>query len=538
MHEWVDMALRTATLWSRVVRHRFKLIDGSVVLLLTCLAAFYSFEADIFADDEAASSVKTVTLEEVMVIAAVFCAGLTVYAMRRLREAKRETARRIAAEREARTLALHDALTGLPNRRSFDQALQVAIASPPRSGGSHALLMMDLNGFKRINDLYGHQAGDELLTQVGGRLSRSVRDGDLVARLGGDEFAVLAMHTAGAESAMGLATRIMESLALPITTGAGEHQVGVAIGVALLPADGCTADDLLRKADVALYRAKAEKTRHPSAMRFFEAAMDAQAEERDQIERELRDAIKSRSIRPFYQPLVSLDGSGVAGFEALARWTSPRLGAIPPERFIAIAEDAGLIRDLTTLLLEQACADAATWPDEVTLAFNVSGAALQDPLFGLGVMQVLTRSGLRPRRLELEITESALVRDLEAARAALDVLRTVGVRIALDDFGTGYSSLYHLRAFKPDKIKIDRSFVDGMEHDADNAAIVNALIGLGSGLGVTITAEGVETPQQRELLERQGCDQGQGYLFSEAVSAREARAMLDDVATFEQRKAG
>lgn len=520
------------------MRHRLKLIDGSVVLLLTCLAGFYSFEADIFANDETGSSVKTVTLEEVMVIAAIFCAGLTVYAMRRLRESKRETARRIAAEREARTLALHDALTGLPNRRSFDQALQVAIDSPPRSGGSHALLMMDLNGFKRINDLYGHQIGDELLTQVGGRLSHSVRDGDLVARLGGDEFAVLAMHTSGAESATGLATRIMESLALPIITGAGEHQVGVAIGVALLPADGCTPDGLLRKADVALYRAKAEKIHHPSAMRFFEAAMDAQAEERDQIERELREAIKSRSIRPFYQPLVSLDGSCVAGFEALARWTSPLLGVIPPERFIAIAEDGGLIRDLTTLLLEQACADAVTWPDMVTLAFNVSGAVLQDPLFGLGVMQVLTRSGLRPQRLELEITESALVRDLEAARAALDVLRGIGVRIALDDFGTGYSSLYHLRAFKPDKIKIDRSFVDGMEHDADNAAIVKALIGLGSGLGATITAEGVETAQQRALLELQGCDEGQGYLFSEAVSAIEARSMLDDLTTFQRRKAG
>lgn len=520
------MAIHTATLWARLVRHRMRLLDGWAVILLTCLAGFYCFEVDVFASDEATSAVKTVTLEEVMIIAAIFCAGSTIFAIRRLKEARRETNRRIAAEREARTLALHDALTGLPNRRNFDEALQVAIASPARSGGSHVLLLMDLNGFKRINDLYGHQVGDEVLVQVGGRLGRAVRDGDLVARLGGDEFAVLALHTSGVESATSLSARIMDAVSQPISTGESRHDVGIAIGVALIPDDGDSADTLLRKADVALYRAKEEKQRSLSAVRFFETAMDAQAEERDQLERELRQAIRDERIHPFYQPLIALDGSGIVGFEALARWTSPQLGEVPPERFIAVAEDAGLIRELTVLLLREACTDAVGWPPNITLAFNVSGAALQDPLFGLGIMKILTETAFPAQRLELEITESALVRDLEAARTALDIVRGIGVRIALDDFGTGYSSLYHLRAFKPDKIKIDRSFVDGMEHDVDNAAIVKALIGLGSGLGAKVTAEGVETQAQRVLLEAQGCDQGQGYLFSKAVDAEHVTAML------------
>ncbi|MEH3040362.1 MAG: EAL domain-containing protein [Sphingomonas paucimobilis] len=528
----------SAALWAKVVRNRLKLLDGSAVLLVTCLIAFYCFEIDIFRSDGENAATKTLTLEEVMVVAAVFCAGVTIFALRRLSEAKNEARARIAAEREARNLAMHDALTGLPNRRSFDAAVAVAIQSPPRAGSSHVLCLMDLNGFKRVNDLYGHQAGDEALIQISGRLAKAVRDGDVVARLGGDEFAVLAMHTLGVEAATGLASRVMEALNAPVHALGSEHQLGIAIGITLVPDDGTSADELLRKADVALYRAKEEKQHARSSARFFETAMDAQSRERDQLERELRVAIASQAIKPFYQPLIALDGNTVTGFEALARWTSPALGMVSPERFIAVAEDAGLIRELTMQLLQEACSDAASWPPEVTLAFNVSGIVLQDTTFGLAVLQILARTGLPPQRLELELTESALVRDLEAARQALDTLREIGVRIALDDFGTGYSSLYHLRAFKPDKIKIDRSFIDGMEHDPDNAAIVKALIGLGSGLGATITAEGVETVEQRALLRSQGCDQGQGYLFSQAVAAADASAMVNVAGDRPQRTAG
>jgi diguanylate cyclase (GGDEF)-like protein len=522
----IAMAARTAAVWARMVRHRWKLVDGTAVLLVMMLAGFLAFEVDLIVHPGVDAAERRLEFDELVIVAAVFCIGLVIFALRRLAEAKRETARRILAEREARTLALHDALTGLPNRRQFEEALRVAVDSPPRSGASHALLMLDLNGFKRINDVYGHQVGDEVLIQIGGRLNRAVRDGDLVARLGGDEFAVLALHVGGAEAATGLARRVMEVLEPAAATAAGEHPVGTAIGIALFPQDGLIPEELVRKADIALYRAKEEKHRAPSAMHFFEAGMDGLARERDQLERELREAVTVRAIRPYFHPLVSLEGGAITGFEAVPRWVSPTLGPIPPERLIAVAEDCGLIGPISTLLLEQACAAAALWPPHVSLAFNVSGAMLQEASFGLIVVQLLARSGLAPERLELEITESALVRDLEAARTLLGALRRIGVRIALDDFGTGYSSLYHLRAFKPDKIKIDRSFVDGMADDPDNAAIVQALIGLGSGLGAIITAEGVETAEQEAFLRRQGCDQGQGRLFSHAVDAAEAATLL------------
>ncbi|WP_277980199.1 putative bifunctional diguanylate cyclase/phosphodiesterase [Sphingomonas phyllosphaerae] len=511
METLLSEAFRMARLWAAVMRHRLKLLDGSVLVVVMTLIAFYCLEVDVF--EHEGDGQPNITTNEALLIAALFCGGLVVFALRRLSEAKRETARRIVAEQEARNLALHDALTGLPNRRAFDEALKVAVASPPKVGSSHILLMMDLNGFKRINDVYGHGVGDEVLLHVGGRLTRMIRGGDMVARLGGDEFAILATHAAGVEAATGLAQRVMDALEAPVNAGGTEHRVGVAIGISLTPQDGLEPAELRNKADKALYRAKEEKHRTPSAARFFEEGMDAQARERDALERELRVAIFNRSVQPFYQPLVSLDGGRIIGFEALARWTSPSLGEIRPERFIAVAEDTGLINDLTRLLLEQACRDAVTWPAHVTLSFNVSGIVLQDPLFGVAVFKILTDAKLLPQRLELEITESALVRDLDAAVRALDQLRGMGVRIALDDFGTGYSSLYHLRVFKPDKIKIDRSFVDDIERDAGSAAIVRGLIGLGSGLGAQITAEGVETQAQRNLLWAHGCDQGQGFLF-------------------------
>jgi diguanylate cyclase (GGDEF)-like protein len=519
---------RVLKLWHKALYHRWKLIDGSAVLVVTLLALFYAYEVDVFRSPGASAMAQTAELDEMLLVAALFCGGMVAFALRRLSEAKREAARRLEAEREARTLAMHDALTGLPNRRQFDEALQVAAASPPRAGASHALLMMDLNGFKRINDLYGHQAGDDVLVQIAGRLNRVLREGDFLARLGGDEFAIVARHISDPEAATGIAKRIMEAMEPAISSAGSDHLLGVAIGVSLTPQDGNLPRDLIRKADFALYRAKEEKQRTRSAMQFFEPTMDRLISERDQLERELRAAVPTGAIRPFYQPLVSLHGGDITGFEALARWTSPKLGPIPPQRFIAVAEDSGMIGQITEMLLEQACADAAGWPGHVGLAFNVSGAVLQDDTFGLKVVQALARSGLSPTRLELEITESALVRDLEAARRVLGQLRELGVRIALDDFGTGYSSLYHLRAFKPDKIKIDRSFIDGMIGDPDNAAIVQALIGLGTGLGATVTAEGVETAEQETLLRRQGCEQGQGFLFSHALDAASALELLNE----------
>ncbi len=505
-------------------RHGTKLFDGSLLALVTLVALFYAYEIDVFANvDGAPDKPHTIELDEVLAVSALFCGGLTVFSIRRLQEARRETARRLAAEREARTLALHDPLTGLPNRRQFDAALGAAVAAPPRAGASHAVFLLDLNGFKRVNDVFGHPTGDDLLIQVGARLGRAAGSNDLVARLGGDEFAVLSPHMADPEAATGLALRLMEALASDIRTGTGDHRVGTSIGLSLFPQDGDTAPELLRKADIALYRAKADKDFSPSSMRFFEPGMDAQVRERAILERELRAAIASETIRPFYQPMVKLDTAAVEGFETLARWHSPVLGIVEPARFLALAADLGLIGQLAGQLLERSCIDARAWPKHVKLAFNLSGPLVADATFSLRVLAILARTGLEPGRLELEITESALVRDLETARRTLGSLREAGVRVAVDDFGTGYSSLYHLRAFKVDKIKIDRSFVRGMTRDADSAAIVRALVGLGVGLGLQVAAEGVETAEQERLLRNQGCAQAQGYRSNAVVDAAQAR---------------
>jgi diguanylate cyclase (GGDEF)-like protein len=508
------------------MRHRIKILDGSMVIAVLLLVAYLAFEVDVF--ENAANLTRqeqAIELDEGLALGALFSIGMLVFAARRNREQRREMKRRIAAEREARTLALHDALTGLPNRRNFDSALKMAIESMPGAGACHAVFLLDLNGFKKINDVHGHGAGDEVLVHVGGRLSKAMRDGDMVARFGGDEFAVLAHHLSGAEDATTIALRILEAFKEPIATGLSHHRIGAGVGIALIPQDSETAVDVLRKADIALYRAKATRT---STLCFFEQEMDAHVQERDFLENELRSAIGTSALRPFYQPVQDLKTNKIVGFEALGRWTHAKAGEISPERFIPIAEECGLINELSDCLFREACRDARAWPDDVTLSFNISPAQLRDRTLGLRVLAILGQTGLSPHRLELEITESALVRDMEAAQETLGALRQSGIRIALDDFGTGYSSLYHLRNFKLDKIKIDRSFIARMSADRESQAIVRALVGLGTGLCLTVTAEGVENEGQQQQLIAEGCQQAQGFHFSEALPQDEAMALLRD----------
>jgi predicted signal transduction protein with EAL and GGDEF domain len=340
----------------------------------------------------------------------------------------------------------------------------------------------------------------------------------LVVRLGGDEFAILARQLAGAEEATSIALRVIREFQQPIKIGATQHQLGVGVGIVLIPQDGQIDAEIMRKADIALYRAKAEPG---SASRFFEAAMDARIRERDLIERELRAAISigKGTLLPHYQPLIDLRTKQVVGFEALARWTHPALGNVPPDRFIPVAESCGLINELTDHLLRQAAQAACQWPQDVTLSFNISPLQLKDPTLALRILSILGESGLSPRRLEIEITESALVQDLVGAQQVLGALRDAGVRIALDDFGTGYSSLYHLRNLKIDKLKIDRSFIDNIGREPEAVALLRALLGLGHGLGMTVTAEGVELPAQATALLEQGCEQAQGYLYGHAMTA-------------------
>jgi diguanylate cyclase (GGDEF)-like protein len=493
------------------------------VLVVAAGALFMVWDFNIFRTAPLQSELtRSAEMSELLVVGAVMAGGMMVFAAYFVRS-RHETAQRVAAEREARRLALEDPLTGLPNRRQFEEALKTALGSPPRAGGSHALLLLDLNGFKRINDVHGHPIGDQVLIGVGNRLKAAVRENDLVARLGGDEFAVLAPHLVGPDAAASIALRIADHLKEPIAAHGGRHQVSTAIGISLIPQDAQDAAEVLRKADIALYRAKAQSG---AALRFFEAQMDEAIRERDGLERELLQAVEDRDIVPYFQSLVDLETGEIIGFEALARWDHATLGQIEPSRFIPIAEDCGLIGELTNQILMRACAAAMSWPPRVRLSVNVSPVLLRDPGFGLRVLAILGHSGLAPTRLEIEITESALVQDMDSAKFTLGALREAGIRIALDDFGTGYSSLYHLRNFKLDTIKIDRSFVEAMATDPDSAAIVKALIGLGAGLSLAVTAEGVESAQQQSLLAAQGCSTAQGFLFSHAVPAAEALALI------------
>ena len=450
-----------------IMRNRVDLQSALYLLAVTAGAVFMVWDFDVFHTSAHQSDhVKSIELEEVLAVAAVLAGGLMVFTGYFLRH-RRENAQRRAAEQEAHRLALEDPLTGLPNRRQFEDALTAALGSPPRADGSHGLLLLDLNGFKRVNDVHGHPTGDEVLIQVGNRLKAAVRENDLVARFGGDEFAVLAPHLVGPDAAASIALRIVEQLREPIATVGSRHQISASIGISLIPQDGQDRAEVLRKADIALYRAKDQGG---AALRFFEPQMDEAIRERDMLERELRAAVAENQVVPFYQPLVDLRSGEIIGFEALARWSHPTLGDVEPARFIPIAEDCGLIAELTDQMLRRSCGDAMAWPASVGLSVNVSPVLLRDPAFGLRVMSILGQCGLAPARLEVEITESALVQDMAAAQFTLGALRDAGIRIALDDFGTGYSSLYHLRNFKLDAIKIDRSFVEALSGSRDMAS--------------------------------------------------------------------
>jgi len=405
----------------------------------------------------------------------------------------------------------------------FHDRLAAALERAGRDGSAVAVLCLDLDRFKPVNDTLGHPVGDTLLRTVAERLRSAVRATDLVARLGGDEFAVLQAGHEQPQGAQALAARLVDLVGRSYLIEGHLVNVGASVGVALAPGDGADPDRLLTCADLALYRAKDEGR---GAFRLFEPEMDARMQARRALELDLRKALALRELELFYQPQLDLETGRVCGFEALLRWRHPERGLVPPAEFVPLAEEIGLIVKIGEWVLRTACREVAGWPDGIGVAVNVSPAQFKSPKLVDVVRGALEASGLPPSRLEVEITESVLLQDDAGNLATLHRLRDLGVRVAMDDFGTGYSSLGYLRSFPFDKIKIDRSFVRDLPGSADCLAIVRAIAGLGSRLDIATTAEGVETAEQMRRIRAEGCDQIQGYLVSRPVPPAEIPALI------------
>ncbi len=425
------------------------------------------------------------------------------------------TERKIA-ERRITTLAHHDSMTGLLNRIKFTEQLGLCVSRLERYGTPFTVLFLDLDQFKAVNDTRGHMAGDRLLVQVATRIKALVRDTDMAARLGGDEFAILLPNDADAEGVRDLATRLIAEIRAPFEIDGDQVSIGVSIGIAMAPLNGTRPDQILRNADLALYRAKADGR---SVYRFFESQMDSEARERRLLEAELRDAITNKELVLYYQPLVSADDCQPMGFEALIRWNHPIRGLVPPAEFISIAEQSNLIVEIGDWTINEACMAAASWPDHLTVAVNLSAKHFRNSDISMVVKRALAQSGLAPNRLEIEITEGLLIEDPDDVVAKLTEIRASGVTIAMDDFGTGYSSLSYLLKFPFDKIKIDRSFVEASTKDEVARDILRAIASLGKTLKLRITAEGVETAAQAAFLSEIACHQLQGFHFARPLDS-------------------
>ncbi|MGC0890650.1 putative bifunctional diguanylate cyclase/phosphodiesterase [Pantoea agglomerans] len=432
-----------------------------------------------------------------------------------------------ASEAQAQHLAFHDVLTGLPNRALVEDRLTQALALATRHDQRVALLLIDLDRFKTINDTHGHHAGDELIIAVAQRLSRIVRASDTVGRIGGDEFIVVMPDVDNIGQVHSLAQRIIDELSEPFTLFGSDVWSGASIGLALAPKDGVDRLELMRKADIALYEAKSGGR---GTYRQFEWAMDESVRTRQTIAADLRTALHTHhGLEVWYQPLMDISGQQMVGIEALLRWHHPTRGLIAPAEFIAIAEETGLIIPLGEWVLAEACITQQRFP-ELLVAVNVSPVQFRSTGFVERVMAIVSQNGGDPKRLELEITEGVLIEDEREARAIIVELRDAGFRIALDDFGTGYSSLNYLSNFPVDKIKIDRSFTQSLGVAENSVAIVESVVKLGHAMGLMVTAEGVETPGQMSALADAGCNQLQGYLFSQAVPADQLAALMKTIA--------
>jgi len=434
------------------------------------------------------------------------------------------------AEKRIAHIAHHDPLTGLHNRAAFSDYLATTIAESLRSGGTFAILCLDLDRFKEVNDLYGHLVGDALLSEVARRL-QAVADGAFLARVGGDEFIVITAGEAQTAAVGELAQQLRTALRGDIELAGRQLRIGLSIGIAFCPADGADPESLLANADVALYRAKAEGR---DAIRFFEPDMAAELRDRRELQHDLQSAVANDELRLDYQPLARIDGE-IVGFEALVRWHHPSRGLVAPGIFIPLTEESGLIVAMGEWILRAACREAASWPNPLSISVNLSPVQFRNDDIVRLVHETLLATGLDAGRLELEITEGVLIDDFSRAVAILRRLKSLGVRIALDDFGTGYSSMSYLQAFPFDMIKIDRSFISNLDRSAQSKALLRGVIGLARGLELPVTAEGVETRVQLDVLTRAGCDLVQGFLIGRPSSIEGYAKVVGQPASPERR---
>jgi diguanylate cyclase (GGDEF)-like protein len=431
---------------------------------------------------------------------------------------------RVALQHEANRseierLAYFDPLTGLPNRRLFSDRARQALQMSQRVQTGGALLLFDLDRFKTTNDSLGHSAGDEVLRETGRRLQAEIGDSATVARMGGDEFAAILPRCSPVE-AMHVAERLREALAAPLRIAGMQIEVSTSIGIAVFPQDGVELERLVKNAEMAMYEAKRGGR---GASHFFTSTMNDVVAQRMQMESALRQAVAARGLELHYQPKMRLDGSGCAGVEALVRWNDPLLGPVPPDRFIALAEECGLIGAIDAWVLETACAQLARWRAEgvpvPSVSVNVSPLRFHSDDVPAHVRRLLSLHELEPSALMLEVTERVMLSDDERTRVDLRALHDMGVRLSVDDFGTGYSSLGYLKRLPVSELKLDKSFVSDLESDASDRALSSAVIGIGQALGLQVVAEGVETPGQREILTHAGCDMAQGFLYTRALPA-------------------
>lgn len=467
---------------------------------------------------------KGTTTDQAMVSALLLNIALILLIWRRTSALSEEVDVYRQAEVRAQHLAITDPLTNLFNRRAIKEKTGELTNRASRRGKSVAFMMVDLDGFKKVNDIYGHDSGDQLLREVADRMRDTVPPSSVLARLGGDEFGIcMVFEPEFPETVDRVAEDLIEILSRPITIGDTDHNITASIGISRPELDCDGIDMLIRRADIALYAAKKNGR---NGFCWFDNGMEVELRTRNSLEADIRSAIPNEEFVPYFEQQIDLETGELAGFEMLARWVSPMRGLIPPDEFIPVAEETGMIADLSLSIIRKAMLEAKNWDPKLTIAVNISPVQLKDPWLAQKIVKLLVETGFPAHRLEVEITESSLFKNLSLAQSIVGSLKNQGIQIALDDFGTGYSSLAHLRALPFDRIKIDRSFVSTMHENPESAAIVKAITGLGSSLCVPITAEGIEVQTLVEKLRELGCTKGQGWYFGQPMSIENVRKLL------------